>query len=151
MSSPPPSGLPASPSVEERLSDELDRAAISFLQILSDDSKVGDGENAKPRYDLKTKLEVFKMAQDWLARRRRMNPDRDNDAPGIAAMQAAVKDIVDQRLDDQRVVRVPAKKPGRPRGSEAQIRADYDEVAGRVPGRPADDAKLRSMLTEGRK
>lgn len=143
-SPPPPSGHPRSPSVEGRLSAALDEFAISLLNILTDDSKVGEGDKARDRYDLKTKMDAFKMAQDWLAKRKKLSPDDDNAAPGVEAM----KEVVLQIMAEQRVVRVPIPKTGRPNKDEAQARADFRAVSDKAP--PPDDNELRRMLEKAK-
>lgn len=131
MSASASTGSPSNKSVAEQLFDAMDRQALRLIEVLEDERKGDDGE---PLVDPQTKMALFKMGQEWLMKRHKLRPDRDDDSEGDG-----VKDMrqwmsgpegakaLEQTILDMGFVKVPPKKNGRPTKAEAAVRERYKE------------------------
>lgn len=129
-------------STEERLIDALDEAALNFIVVLADNTQNEDGNY---RVDFDLRMEVFKMAMQWVATRRRTKiDDNEHSQRGVKEMQ--------QRMEAGRVA-TPAPElirrgPGRPTKAETERRRIEAEEQERrdAETRKHDDSGLRHRL-----
>lgn len=136
--------------LEDQLLSAMDRMALKLLTILSKEDDVTPSEN--PRAELRFQIEAFKMAEAWLAKRKRMKPASSSTTPdGVQSMLSMMNESADfqKAMDAMGYVRVPPKKNGRPTADEQVIHDRYKEAVrtkARPRNGPAPDNKLKQML-----
>lgn len=144
---------PASQSIESRLLDAMDRAALHFISILENEDKDADGH---PLYDIQLKMKLFEKGENWLVKRRKLRPDTGGqEGEGVTELRAMINDpgtwnTLKEMLFEKGVVFVPEPKNGRPTSQEALVRERYHEhqraKKGEKPG--ADDSGWQKLLKE---
>ena len=93
--------ISATGSIEKRLFDAMDEAALGLIEKLQDKS-----------LDVKDRERVFRLGMDWLAKSRRLRPKSDEDLPmGIEGMREFIRNEVKS-----------AKVPGSPRAKIERTR-----------------------------
>lgn len=152
-SSPPPPGPVR--DVEAELFQAMDAAALSMIKVLQDDTA-----------DLTLRMKVFEKGQDWLTRRKKLQPDQIiDDGEGVALLRRMMADpgeMVAQfaenpafinALDKLGFVREP--QVARPKGGRLnkadeaaanrfkQVKANRQQEVD-----DADDSRLQRMLAK---
>lgn len=114
----------------------MDRAALIMLHTLENEEKGPDGEF---KTSLKIRMDVFNLAQGWLAKRQKMKPIDAGSDSGIKMLQELMSDpenVVERLADDpdfHRALRSRGwlaplpKKNGRPTAAEARTRSEYTQ------------------------
>lgn len=137
--------------------NSLDKGALILIQALENEEMDGSGNYATP---IKTRMEVFNMAQAWMAKRQKMKPIDAGSDSGIKMLQELMSDpenVVERLHDDpdfQRALRsrgwLPplTKKNGRPTAAEARTRAEYDQRKKDLKQvvSKSDDSALQKLL-----
>lgn len=152
--------------VEALLFAAMDKAALSMIKVLEDDSK---DEYGSPTVSLDLKMKVFDKGQDWLIKRKKLQPEQlMDDGEGIAMLRqmtadpgAMVAQFVENpafiaALDKAGFVRQP--QVARPKGGRLtkadeaanarfkQVRAAHQQVVD-----DQDDSSLKRMLRQADK
>lgn len=136
--------------IEVQIAEALDKFALELIRVLT---KPPEGT------DLKTQIDAFKMAQDWLVKRKKAKGDSDtDDEAGMKASRDAVTrlsgmgtapplpkygDIIDGMT-------APEAKPGRPSRAYIEKRTEYERALEKAQTRARrdDDSELQSRLKQ---
>lgn len=146
--------------IESQLHAAMDRAAVSLLKVLENDEVDDEG---RQKYGMSMKMSAFTKAQEWLTKRKKLAPEGDDAADGVAELRRMVDDpeqIVDRLRDNPRFhaaleaagwIKEPPPKvgPGRLTAAEKARRVRYaaaKDAKDRVDGQN-DDSQLRDLLT----
>ena len=102
----------------------MDRFAITLMNTLSDDSVT---ESGQPEVGIGAKMNAFKMAQDWLVKRRKLKPDEgDAEGEGVTLLRELMNspEKLSQHLEGMGFVKAPPKRTraGRPPKAETEQR-----------------------------
>lgn len=138
---PPPAD---EPSVETRIFEAMDRAALTWIEMLDSKETDEDGDLKVP-IDLRMKL--FEKGQEWLVKRQKLRPKTMDDAEGEGIRDMRewinspdVRATLDTMMTESGYVKVPPKRPGRPTKAEEPMRARYKEFKqGQKDERDKDD------------
>ncbi len=104
---------------EEVLIESLDRAAIRFACLLDDDTRDDAGNFL---ITLDQRLDIFKMARDWVAVRRRTQiGDQQGDQRGVRDMQDRIQT---GRAQPTAKPDPNKRRPGRPTNAEVAARKE---------------------------
>jgi len=146
--------------IESQLHAAMDKAAVALLKVL-DNEEVDD--HGRPKYGIALKMSAFTKAQEWLAKRKKLAPESDDGADGVAELRRMIDDpvqVVDRLRDNPHFhaaleaagwIKEPPPKvgPGRLTAAEKARRVRYaaaKEAKDRRDGQN-DDSQLRDMLT----
>jgi hypothetical protein len=147
-------------SLDELLLTKMDEAVLEFARIMSDHAtiKVGTGDTAREvlKYSFAEKMKAAEFVKDWIARRRKMvtTSGGDDEAVNITELRAAIREETLKTIQQQRLVRMPEKKNGRPTREEAAHRREVQEaitaaeLAAQDPDQ-SDDTELQRVLAGG--
>lgn len=117
------------PDVEKALTDELDRAALFFVSLISDKTKDDSGNYA---ISLKERREFFELGMEWLVKRKKTNLGDDSGDDLARTMQQQIAGAKQP---------VPDKPPPRPRGRPTREAA--------AAFKKAEDERLRKAVIDG--
>jgi hypothetical protein len=135
-------------ATDEQLFSGMDRAAVSFLKSLEGVEMItGADGNPEPRYSLQERMKAFDLVGSWLARRHKLRPVENVEAPGIEMM----RQVIQEQPIEKNVVMVPPKKAGRPTKEATRQRKVSEEAAKRFkamvgPDDEHDDSALKNLL-----
>lgn len=130
----------------------MNREAIRWIDKLE---KQEIDENGNEVFNWKVRKEIFAMAQDWLIRSRKLWPDAGNEeeGEGITSMRDWMNDpknldAMDALMEARGYVKVPEKKVGRPKKSEAEVRARVKSAIDLAKSRAGqdDDSGLQALM-----
>lgn len=140
-------------STEERLFEAMDKAALTFIEMLNDDRKDEDGN---PLVDVAMKFKLFEKGQDWLIRRQKLRPKGDeSEGEGIKDMRLwmsdpATREVLKATMFEEGFVVVPQKKNGRPKKAEEPVHQRYREFkdSQKAEENANDDSGWAGMLSK---
>jgi hypothetical protein len=128
-----PLDIPPGSSLEELLLNRMDIAVLHFADIMQDHGtlKVGIGETQREvmKYSFNEKMKAAEFVRDWVQRRRKIAPVQEqDDAPSITELRKAIREETLKTLEQERVLRAPPKKNGRPTRTEAAEKKALEEL-----------------------
>ena len=140
-------------STEDKLFDAMDRTALKFIDLLNDDSVDDEG---RPNVDIAMKFKLFDKAEAWLTKRQKLKPsDHSVEGAGITDMRSWMSDPVAKKALEATIfemgfVKVPDKKPGRPRKEDLPARERYNKftTAKKAEEGAQDDSAWTALLEE---
>jgi len=95
---------PAEKPVEDQLFEAMDREALRMIQTLDHGNIGPDGQST---VDADERLKIFKAGQEWLQRRAKLKPRKEEDGPeGVEAVMELLREV---RAAVKKPARIPAK------------------------------------------